>query len=165
MAVKRKKIQVQITTFQTTSLIDIVFLLVTFFMVVTEITRIDEIADLQLPSLVAARPDENPDPNRLVINVLKDGRIVVSGEARSDKWLFDALTTESRLHRDPATGICDRPILVRADIRTPFKNVRKLIMLCVDKNIKIWRMAFGTLPIKPEDAMKVEKEKGMGAGM
>ena len=64
-----------------TPMIDVVFLLITFFMVVSEITRQDDIEDIKLPLVMAAIPDDNPDPDRLVINVLKDGAATRSSAA------------------------------------------------------------------------------------
>jgi len=137
--------RVRITQMNMTPMIDCVFLLNLFFMTVTEITRQDMLEDVILPDIKASRPDENPEPQRLVLNVLKDGRIFVGGAARSDQWLYDALAIEARLSRN-STGISDRTVLVKVDERAPFKYVRKLIGICVDKNIRIWRISFGTRP-------------------
>jgi biopolymer transport protein ExbD len=137
--------KIKLTQLNMTPMIDCVFLLNLFFMVVTEITRQDQIEDVSLPTVKASKPDDNPDPQRLVINVLKDGKVYIGGSARSDRWLYDALAVEARISRTQA-GISDRTVLVKADERTPFKYIRKLIALCVDKNIRIWRISFGTAP-------------------
>ena len=63
----RKK--VRITELNMTPMIDVVFLLITFFMLVTEITRQDDVEDLQLPDITTAVDDDDPDPGRLVINI------------------------------------------------------------------------------------------------
>jgi len=159
MAYKRKRVEVRLTELQMTSMIDMVFLLNSFFLIVNEYSKIDAIAEINLPPVLAARPDENPDPNRLVINIDKDGHYIIGGERRSTQWVRDALATEARLHRDPKTGICDRPVLVRADERAEFKAARELITLCVDKHIKIWRMAFATYPGSPADLRAMLKER------
>ncbi len=131
-----------------TPMIDVVFLLITFFMVVTEITRQDEIEDIQLPDVTASKPDDNPDPNRLVINISRQGTLYVGGTPRSDKWVFDALAVEARLSRDLKTNISDRVVLLKADQRAEYKHIRKIIGWCVQKEIGIWRLAFGTLPFE-----------------
>jgi biopolymer transport protein ExbD len=131
-----------------TPMIDVVFLLITFFMVVTEITRQDEIEDIRLPDVQASKPDDNPDPNRLVINIVEDGTFYVGGLPRSDKWLYDALAVEARLSRDLKTNVSDRVVLIKADQRVHFKYIRKIIGWCVQKDIGIWRLAFGTLPFE-----------------
>jgi biopolymer transport protein ExbD len=136
------------TQLNMTPMIDVVFLLITFFMVVTEITRQDEIEDIRLPDVTASKPDDNPDPNRLVINVAKDGTFYVGGHPRSDKWIYHALEVEARLSRDLRTNVSDRVVLIKADKRVPFKHIRKIIGWCVQKEIGIWRLAFGTLPFE-----------------
>jgi biopolymer transport protein ExbD len=134
-----------------TPMIDVVFLLITFFLVVTEITRQDEFEDLRLPDVRAAKLDENPDPERLVINILDDGRTVIGGRERTDKEIFDALAVEARLSRD-SVGISDRFVLVKADERTPFRFIRKIMAMCVDSKVRIWRLSFGTKPVDPNRA-------------
>ena len=140
--------RVRVTDLNMTPMIDVVFLLITFFMVVTEITRQDEIEDIHLPDVRASKPDDNPDPNRLVINIAKSGFIYVGGSKRSDKWVYDALAVEARLSRDMRTKISDRVVLIKADERAEFKHIRKIIGWCVQREIGIWRLAFGTLPFE-----------------
>jgi len=149
MHIPHKK-KLRITELNMTPMIDVVFLLITFFMVVTEITRQDDIEDLELPDIKASKPDDNPDPERLVLNILKNGTVYVGGAALSDRELEDILWREAKRTRDEH-GISDRVVLVKADRRVEFKHIRKVIMFCVKKNIKIWRLAFGTLPSKSSD--------------
>ena len=137
-----------VTELNMTPMIDVVFLLITFFMVVTEITRQDEIEDLVLPDVQASKPDDNPDPSRLVINITRNGTIYVGGSARSDKWVFDALAVEARLGRSLGSKVSDRVVLVKADEGVEFKHIRKIMAWCVQRDIGIWRLAFGTLPFE-----------------
>jgi biopolymer transport protein ExbD len=82
-----------------------------------------------------------------VLNVKKDGSFWFGGARRNEQEVKDALAVEARLSRN-ADGISDRVVLVKADRRVRFEAIRKLIILCVDRNIRIWRLAFGTLPRK-----------------
>ncbi len=137
--------RVMLTKLNMTPMIDCVFLLNLFFMTVTELTRQDEIEAVMLPDVKHSQPDENPDPERLVINILRDGTFIISGRECSEEDVRGALLVESRLSRNQE-GISDRTILVKADERTPFKFIRKFMMLCVQRNIRIWRMSFGIRP-------------------
>ena len=58
-----------------TPMIDIVFLLIIFFMTVSQITRVNE-ERLELPKLRGA---EDQSPTSLTINVTKEGVIKISG--------------------------------------------------------------------------------------
>ena len=138
----------KVTELNMTPMIDVVFLLITFFMLVSEITRQDEIEDLKLPDVTAAKPDDNPDPNRLVINIVKNGTIIIGGSQRSDKWVYDALAVEARISRDLKTKVSDRVVLIKADQEAEFKHIRKIMGWCVQKEVGIWRLAFGTLPFE-----------------
>ncbi len=157
------KQRIKTTELNMTPMIDVVFLLITFFMVVTEITRQDDIADLELPDIASAIPDDNPDPERLILSILRDGRVYVSGRhydlsnPKDATEIKNMLWTEARLTRT-ATGAANRVVLVRADRRTKFKHIRQLMMMCVDPDVGIWRLAFGTLPFQS----KQEKLKTMG---
>ncbi|HPD17610.1 MAG TPA: biopolymer transporter ExbD [Planctomycetota bacterium] len=137
--------RIMLTKLNMTPMIDCVFLLNLFFMTVTELTRQDDIEAILLPDIKQAIPDENPDPERLVINVLKDGTMIIGGNECSDQQVEDALLVESRLTRN-AEGISDRTVLVKADERTPFKHIRRLMTMCVKRNIRIWRISFGVKP-------------------
>jgi len=153
---KATKRKLRTTELNMTPMIDCVFLLLTFFMVVTDIARQDDIEDIKLPDVKAAKPDDNPDPKRLVINMKwerepKGVSFWFGGGERTEQDVRDALAVEARMSRDPA-GISDRVVLVKADKRVKFEYIKRLMMMCVDKNIRIWRLAFGTLPQQSDEA-------------
>jgi len=150
MPAPRRKLK--LTELNMTPMIDCVFLLNTFFMIVLDFTRQDDIVDLKLPDIAAAIPDENPPPDRLVLSLMKNGAIYVSGREYNLNTPADAqkiksfLWTEARLAQKTATGMSNRVVLVRGDRRTPFKYIRQIMVMCVDRNIQIWRLGFGTAP-------------------
>jgi biopolymer transport protein ExbD len=146
--IKNPSGRVLLTKLNMTPMIDCVFLLNLFFMTVTELTRQDDIEAVRLPDIKYAKPDENPEPERLVINVLKDGKFIVSGSVLTDEELKPLLLREARLTRNQE-GISERTVLVKADERVAFKHIKRLIMLCVQRNIKIYRIAFGIKPAPP----------------
>ncbi len=137
--------RVMLTKLNMTPMIDCVFLLNLFFMTVTELTRQDDIEAITLPDIKNAKADDNPDPKRLVINVMKDGRMIISGNVCSRAEVESALLVEARLTRNEE-GISDRTVLVKADAETPFKHIREIMMMCVKRNIRIWRISFGIKP-------------------
>jgi len=147
------KQRIKETELNMTPMIDVVFLLITFFMVVSEITRQDDIEDIKLPLVLAAKPDDNPDPDRLVINIMKNGDTFIGGRQQTAADIFNALAVEARLTRDTA-GVSKRLILIKADEKTPFHYIRAIMLMCVDRKIKIWRMSFGTQPLEGVAAKK-----------
>lgn len=143
--IKEPSRRIMLTKLNMTPMIDCVFLLNLFFMTVTELTRQDDIEALRLPDIRHSQPDENPDPERLVINILSDGTFIIGGNECSEEDVRSALLVEARLSRN-SEGISDRTVLVKADERTPFRYIRRLMMLCVQRNIRIWRISFGIRP-------------------
>ncbi len=73
-----------------TPLIDVVFLLLIFFMVTTTFLDPEREIDVDLPTAESAG-DPQPTPDEIVVNVLQDGRIVVEGEEISRDELLGVL--------------------------------------------------------------------------
>lgn len=70
-----------------TPMIDVVFLLIIFFMVITDLTQQD-LEDVDLPVAAHAKPD-TPDPNewRPILNVIYDGEIIYKKKTYYDPEL------------------------------------------------------------------------------
>jgi biopolymer transport protein ExbD len=99
-------------------MIDMVFLLLVFFMCASHISQRQNIP-LQIPTAAhAAVPEERP--NRWVVNVTENGDIY-SGDA---KVTLDDLTTmvKNRLAEDPALKV-----YIRGDADCPHKDVKRVM--------------------------------------
>ena len=135
-----------------TPMIDVVFLLIVFFMVITDLTQSD-LEELKLPVARTAVPDE-PEPGvvRPVANVLQGGEVVVRQEVLSDpevdgddmaavrEWL---VRVARRMPRDPEDGLPDAPLLIRADENAPFDILQRLMELCGLPGIQITIIELG----------------------
>lgn len=133
-----------------TPMIDVVFLLIIFFMIITDLTQKD-LEDLELPMVIHASEDK-PDPTewRPIINIKFSGEIVVTRETYYDpengddyEAMKDWLTlTAEKMSRDPddTSNLPDDALLIRADMSTPFKHIQKVMELCGDVNIRIWKV-------------------------
>ena len=105
--------------FNMTPMIDIVFQLIIFFMLVMDMSsRRNE--DLVLPS--ASTAGNHPDPREIHVNVTAEGKVRISGRTFTDGAL-DALLRE----RAPGTAV-----LIRADRSTDFEHVQKILMMAAD---------------------------------
>ena len=99
-----------------TPLIDIVFLLLIFFMVSTTFQKESELK-IQLPAADQEARTEPADPLEIVISA--DGQYAIGGRTLSDNGLgtlIEALGAAAGNNRD-------RPLIVRADKRTPHQAV------------------------------------------
>lgn len=142
-----------------TPMIDVVFLLIIFFMVITDLTQQD-LEDVDLPIAAHARPD-TPDPNewRPILNVMFDGPIIYKKKTYFDpeintgkekfkelkillKDFADRMKVKDRIDSPelPAGSPPDQPLLVRADMTTPFKFVQYAMEQCAQPTIQIWKL-------------------------
>lgn len=144
-----------------TPMIDVVFLLIIFFMVITDMTQQD-LEDLQLPVATNAVADKpKPDEFRPVVNIKVDGSIWVKRTMYFDpeapdeyKKLREFLADVAvKMKRNPETNddLPDEPLLVRADMNTPFKYVQKVMEQCGYKGVQIWKIQLA--------ASEAEKDK------
>jgi biopolymer transport protein ExbD len=131
-----------------TPMIDVVFLLIIFFMVITDMTQQD-LEELQLPvaqNAVADKP--NPDEFRPIVNIKVDGSIWVKRRMYFDpenpddyKELKGYLKdVADKMEKDAASKLPDEALLIRADMNTPFKYVQKVMEQCGYKGIQIWKV-------------------------
>lgn len=135
-----------------TPMIDVTFLLIIFFMVVSDMSALD-VADLTLPFADKAHvgkvenASENPG---LIVNVKDDGSVIVGGQnytldAAAGKGLMllkDYLKIEAEANgreAPPADNPGLRPsklrVLVRADRDTRFKHVQGVFDACQQNTI------------------------------
>jgi biopolymer transport protein ExbD len=107
---RREELELNITP-----LIDIVFLLLIFFMVSTTFQRESELR-VQLPE--ATRQAQPPsEPLEIVISA--EGQYAVGGRELSDNRLATVVEALERVAGDDR----DQPLVVRADARTPHQAV------------------------------------------
>ena len=64
-----------------TPMIDCVFLLMIFFVLVIDLSQKD-LEDLILPKAIHVEEDKNPPDVRPIINIMQDGTVMHKGEAR-----------------------------------------------------------------------------------
>jgi len=134
-----------------TPMLDVVFNLIIFFMIVTDLTQ-KELEQLVLPKASEAVKDEGDEiKKRMIINVDKKGKIVINRNEYSLERLQEALYNFAELHRDEE-GLCDEPVLVRADYNSEFANIQAIMQKCADPAIKIWKVQLAAAQIDQDDA-------------
>lgn len=105
-----------------TSLIDIVFLLLIFFLVATNFNRRETDHSVVLPKSEAGIKAESV-PSRLVINIRQEGTLVVNGSVMTQ----DELRT---LAKDFVAVHPGRPAVIRADSRVAYRTVMEVFGIC-----------------------------------
>ncbi|WP_339842772.1 biopolymer transporter ExbD [uncultured Halopseudomonas sp.] len=101
-----------------TPLIDVVFLLLIFFMVSTTFTRETQLK-LDLPEAVSGEQVENRDQQQIEMTISASGDIAINDKALIAPG-FDTLKTA--LERESA-GDLSLPLIITADAQTPHQSV------------------------------------------
>jgi biopolymer transport protein ExbD len=102
-----------------TPMIDIVLLLVIFFMVGTEFTQAERQYEIELPRVADAQPLTDP-PDEIVVNIKRTGEFSLGNEPRSLEDLEADLRAAAARYRDQA-------VVIRADGSGPYQHVMKAL--------------------------------------
>ena len=104
-----------------TPLIDMVFLLLIFFLVATTFAQEERERGLQLPGSDSPRPLSAP-PKYFIINITSEGVVKIGGRAYSHKELGEMLAGVAK--NQP-----DREVLVRADKDSRHEHFARVVEL------------------------------------
>lgn len=105
-------------------MIDMVFLLLVFFMCVSTLAKADKAEKVELPESHASEVPEDVSA-RGVVSVKEDGSIFVGTQSVSLEVLKERIGGE--LKRNP-----ELQITVRADKTTPFGEIKKVLKACAE---------------------------------
>lgn len=120
-----------------TPMLDVVFLLLIFFLAATTFARDEVELDLRLPQ--ASSGQAGKADTQLVINLLADGRIHVDGREVTLEALRQKLTAAAA--RNP-----EQKVLVRGDEKAQFGIGIEVLDACRLANLK--KLDFGAVPTK-----------------
>jgi biopolymer transport protein ExbD len=110
-----------------TSMIDVVFLLIIFFMVGTKFTELERKIGLQVPQ-VSDTGALSSAPEKKVINVYRDGQISLDKHPVTIDELVGQLAAARREYADLG-------VMVRGDADGPFQNVAEVLNACKQAGI------------------------------
>jgi biopolymer transport protein ExbD len=127
--------------FNMTPMIDVVFLLIIFFLVSSHMAKQEVELELNLPEAGSGqRPDED-DIRRVVVNVLPEQdaapRIVVGGRQIAAEELGRLIGFES----ERSTGHLE--VRIRADRTVPYRMVEPIMVACAREGV--WKVTFSVV--------------------
>ena len=130
----RKNNKGELPSFQMTAMMDIVFLLLCFFITTSVFSQWEYEIDITLPS---AESGKVPDrlPGEIIINIADDGRISINQQDMT----LEAL--KNRLDR-LARYFPGQPVVLRADKETRYDDLIKVIDTC--RQVDIWNFSMAT---------------------
>lgn len=163
-----------------TPMIDCVFLLMIFFVLVIDLSQ-KNLEDLILPRAeFFIEPDDKPPENRPIINVLQNGTVVYNQEAAYDplvdgkdyRKIKDLLvgirkqgeaTGKLKIKAETIGGrsvnLVDDPILIRADKWTEWHYIGEIMKQCSQPEAAFWKVE---LAMSEHDKETGEKNKKVG---
>lgn len=110
-------------TLSLTPLIDVVFLLLVFFLVTTRFAQEDPRMPIELPSATSATPMTEP-PKEITVDIDSQGQLVLNGVDVSESEL------EGELTKAVASNPAHQSVVIRADRAVQFQSVVTVMDVC-----------------------------------
>lgn len=123
MTVTLKRGQV-LAVLSMTPMIDVVFLLLIFFLVASRLSQEDRELDIPLPSAANAMP-MTVEPQEMIVNIDQEGAIVVNNKTL-DSDQFRRLLAQAVVNNP-----IGQAVLIRADRRVPVQAPVEVMDMCV----------------------------------
>jgi biopolymer transport protein ExbD len=130
----RKRSAPHVLGFQIAPMVDILLVLLCFFIVTWSFARKEMELDVKVPTAENAK-ESNPVVNQTVINVKADGTIVWNRKTVSPRELIERL-------KQLSTDFPDYAIILRGDKDAKYEYIVNLMDICRQANI--WNVAFAT---------------------
>lgn len=120
--------------FQIAPMIDIIFILLSFFIASQIFSQWETEIDVKLPTAQTGTTPERL-PGEIIINILKSGELVINGKTYTDESLMSLLDRIVEIWPG-------QPVLIRADTETSYGHVIAVLDLC--RKADIWNISFAT---------------------
>jgi biopolymer transport protein ExbD len=120
--------------FQIAPMVDILLVLLCFFVVTWSMARKENELDVRVPAAQAGQ-ESNPVVNQTVLNVKSDGSVVWDRKPISKPDLLEKLRSLAALFPDYA-------IILRGDVKTDYEHIVQVLDTC--RQAGIWNVAFAT---------------------
>ena len=127
-------------TLNLTAMLDVMFLLIIFFMLGTRFIDDERKIGLRVPEVVD-RGALTAAPARKEVNVFRDGSITLDKKAVTLDQLTTRLATARRQYSDLG-------VLVRGDARGEFQNVASVLTACKQAGIQDLGITVRSMPLK-----------------
>lgn len=122
-----------------TPVIDMVFLLLIFFLCATRFDREERELPVRLPLAARAQPLSMP-PDEVVVNVTREGRYVVMRQTLTEEQLGELLNEVSL--KNPGT----QAVQIRGDAETTWEAGVRVMGLCNKANITKYKVTVAPEP-------------------
>jgi biopolymer transport protein ExbD len=125
-------------------MIDVVFLLIIFFLVASYFVRSEQSREVSLPQASKGKPDDFSAQKRLTITVEKDGRLSIAGNVVTESEVIDRIRLLSEKVSE-GEGQVQPDVLpevrIRSDRDARYGEIRRLIEQCASHKIRSIKFA------------------------
>ncbi|MBV9998212.1 MAG: biopolymer transporter ExbD [Verrucomicrobia bacterium] len=130
----RRYAEPRILGFMIAPMIDILLVVLVFFIVTWNFALTENELDVRVPSASKAN-EPQPYVGQVVINIRADGTIVVNRQPKTGPQLLQQLKKLAQLYPDQA-------VIVRGDENVNYKHIVEVLDIC--RQADIWNVAFAT---------------------
>jgi biopolymer transport protein ExbD len=130
----RKHVEPRILGFMIAPMVDILLVVLVFFIVTWNFALSENELDVRVPTATKAN-EPQPYVGQVVINVTANGSIVVNRQEKKPVELLDQLKKLSQLYPDQA-------VIVRGDQAVDYKHIVDVLDIC--RQADVWNVAFAT---------------------
>lgn len=127
--------------FNMTPMVDVVFLLIIFFLAVNQFQKSESEERIDLPSAARANTEQPQPPTmkRIVINIRPREGFVVAGKAVAASDVTTFLADQKKDAGDDGVEVW-----IRSDDKVPFGQVEPILLACAESGI--WNVGFKVIP-------------------
>lgn len=125
-------------SFNVTSLIDIVFLLIIFFLVASHVARSEAVEPVDLPKIADPAGDEAEAPLRIVVTVMADRSMWVGARQVSLPQVEQLILTAAQESGN------ELEVRIRADHAATYLEIEPILLACAEFGVT--RVGFAVLP-------------------
>ncbi len=126
-----------------TPLIDVVFILLIFFLVTAHFAQEDRQLPVQLPSAQSAIP-MTMEPQILVVGIDENGQFVIDGR----NLPIDQV--ETRIRQEVTNNPINQTVIIRGDKRVPFQHVVSVMDICQRLKVPTYKITTAAQEVSAE---------------
>lgn len=130
--------------FQMIPMVDVIFLLLIFFVSTSIFYQLEQEVGLEIPIASQSKPMERA-PGEIIINIREDGSLVVNQRDMNMEELRQLL-------KQVATYFKGQGVIIRGDKRVFLGRAIEVLDACAQADI--WNVSFATLPKKEQEEHK-----------
>ena len=117
-----------------TSMLDVIFLLLCFFVTISVFSQWESEISIKLPSAETASEPERL-PGEIIVNLSKEGKVTVNGKALELEELKARLARISKFYPG-------QPVIIRADKDVRYERLVELVDTC--RAADVWNFSLAT---------------------